>query len=62
MYERNQRRHYRVAEKEISHSPSKGIFITHEKKHKYSWIAAGILFVSLIQGFIIGLIFGKKFN
>ncbi len=56
------RRHYRVAEKEVSQSPSKGTFVTHSNKNKMIFAIAGLFVMLFLKGFLFGYIFGQKNN
>ncbi|NLM12570.1 MAG: hypothetical protein GX209_02330 [Epulopiscium sp.] len=54
MRSESKKRHYRVAQKEIEQSPSRGIFIANDKKQTYILFAIGIFIFTFIQGFILG--------
>lgn len=54
MNNKNKNRHYRVAQKEVEQSPSKGIFIENDKKQQYIIFAVVMFVFTFIQGLIIG--------
>ncbi|WP_058485637.1 hypothetical protein [Defluviitalea phaphyphila] len=53
MAAKTKKRHYRVAQKEVS-SPNKGIWIENDKKNQYILLAIGLFIFTFIKGFIIG--------
>lgn len=54
MRSETKKRHYRVAQKEVAQSPSKGVFIENDKKQQYILFAVGMFIFTFVQGFIIG--------
>lgn len=58
MYE-NTRKHYRVAQKEISANPQRGIYITKQQQEKLLLIGIIIAMASFLTSIIIALKLSK---
>lgn len=48
MYENN-RRHYRVAQRDIYEDPCEGVYITKDEYQKHLVITAGLIFLSFLS-------------
>lgn len=56
------RKHYRVVNREVSSSNSKGTFIKSKDLHFITFVAIGLLVLAFLKGIIIGYCLKRNMN
>lgn len=55
MQENRQRRHYRVAKKEIYEDPMEGMYVTKEEQRKFNILVIWLILLSFVSTLAVGL-------